>query len=46
MFPKWPYAQVELALQQVNAHVAGTRVEMTKRLRESSSLSHAVTCYA
>ena len=34
MFPKWPYPQVELALQQVNAHVAGTRVEMTKRLRE------------
>ena len=34
MFPKWPYAQVELALQQVNAHVAGTRMEMTNRLRE------------
>ena len=34
MFPKWPYPQVESALQQVNAHVAGTRVEMTKRLRE------------
>ena len=34
MFPKWPYAQVELTLQQVNAHVAGTRVEMTNRLRE------------
>ena len=34
MFPKWPYPQVELALQQVNAHVAGTQVEMTKRLRE------------
>ncbi len=34
MFPKWSYAQVESALQQVNAHVAGTRVEMTKRLRE------------
>ena len=34
MFPKWPYTQVELALQQVNVHVAGTRVEMTKRLRD------------
>ena len=34
MFPKWPYAQVELSLQQVNVHIAGTRVEMTKRLRE------------
>ena len=34
VFPKWSYAQVELALQQVNAHVAGTRVEMTNRLRE------------
>lgn len=34
MFPKWSYAQVELALQQVNTHLAGTQVEMTKRLRE------------
>ncbi|MDE0552579.1 MAG: hypothetical protein OXI24_00055 [Candidatus Poribacteria bacterium] len=34
MFPKWPYAQAESALQKVNTHLAGTRVEMTKRLRE------------
>ena len=34
MFPKWPYAQAGSTLQQVNAHVAGTRVDMTNRLRE------------
>lgn len=34
MFPKWPYNRAELALQQVNPHLAGTQVEMTKRLRE------------
>lgn len=34
MFPKWQYSQAELALRQVNPHVAGTKREMTKRLHE------------
>ena len=34
MFPKWPYNHAELALREVNPHLAGTQVEMTKRLRE------------
>ena len=34
MFPKWPYNQAELALRQVNPHLAGTQSEMMKRLRE------------
>ena len=34
MFPKWPYKRAELALRQVNPHLAGTQVEMTNRLRE------------
>ncbi len=34
MFPKWPYNHAELALRGVNPHLAGTQVEMTKRLRE------------
>ena len=34
MFPRWPYNRAELALRQVNPHIAGTQMEMTKRLRE------------
>jgi hypothetical protein len=32
MFPKWTYAQAYFALKLVNPYIAGTRVEMTKRL--------------